>query len=89
MYCHMRDTTIVSLWYNKVIPNLTVILCHTNLLKTKTAVSIDIDLLKWIESEVKRGRFASKSHGISFCVRAVKEADEQAPLMSNARTHHR
>ena len=58
-------------------------------MKTKTAVSIDIELLKWIESEVKRGRFANKSHGISFCVRAVKEADTPSSLMPSAKTHHR
>lgn len=50
-------------------------------MKTKTAVSIDIDLVKWIESEVKSGRFANKSHGISFCVRAVKEADDPSVFL--------
>ncbi len=38
-------------------------------MKVKTAISIDYDLLSWIESETESGRFANKSHGISYCVR--------------------
>jgi len=41
--------------------------------KIKTAISIDHDLLKWIENEVKSGRFANKSHGINYCVKIVKD----------------
>ncbi|MCH7560332.1 MAG: hypothetical protein IIC67_03005 [Thaumarchaeota archaeon] len=42
-------------------------------MKIKTAISIDSDLLKWIESEIKVGRFANKSHGINYCVKMVKD----------------
>ena len=42
-------------------------------MKIKTAISIDYELLKWIEAEIKKGRFANKSHGVSYCVRIVKE----------------
>jgi len=30
-------------------------------------------MLKWIELQVKRGRFANVSHGFEYCVRVVKE----------------
>jgi len=33
-------------------------------------------LIKWIESGAKSSRSANKIHVISFCVRAVKEADD-------------
>ena len=42
-------------------------------MKTKTTVSIDIEIYKWIESMVKKGRFAHVSHGIEYCARIVKE----------------
>jgi len=41
--------------------------------KIKTAISIDNDLLKWIEGEIKAGRFANKSHGINYCVKIVRD----------------
>ena len=30
-------------------------------------------MLKCIESQVKRGKFANVSHGFEYCVRVVKE----------------
>ena len=40
-------------------------------MKVTTAISIDIELIKWIEDETKSGRFANKSHGINYCVKMV------------------
>jgi len=42
-------------------------------MKTKTTISIDMEIYKWVESMVKRGRFANVSHGIEYCARIVKE----------------
>ena len=42
-------------------------------MKTKTTVSIDMDVYRWIESMVKKGRFAHVSHGVEYCARIVKE----------------
>lgn len=59
-----------------------VILCNTHFksysvllsyTKVKTAISVDIEILKWIESQVKKGRFANKSHGFEYCARTIKE----------------
>ena len=42
-------------------------------MKVKTAISVDHDLLRWIESEVAHGRFANKSHGFNYCVKVVRD----------------
>lgn len=42
-------------------------------MKTKTTISIDMDVFKWIELMVKKGRFANVSHGVEYCARLVKE----------------
>ena len=42
-------------------------------MKVTTAISIDLDLVKWIENEMKSGRFANKSHGINYCVKTVRD----------------
>ena len=42
-------------------------------MKIKTAISIDHDLLKWIEDEIEIGRFANKSHGINYCVKMIRD----------------
>jgi len=42
-------------------------------MKTKTTVSMDMEIYKWIESMVRKGRFAHVSHGVEYCVRIVKE----------------
>ena len=42
-------------------------------MKTKTTVSIDMEVFKWVESMVRKGRFAHVSHGLEYCARIVKE----------------
>jgi len=42
-------------------------------MKTKTTVSIEMEIFKWIELMVKKGRFANVSHGVEYCARIVKE----------------
>lgn len=41
--------------------------------KAKIPISIDPDLLKWIESQVKKKRFASRSHAIEYAVNELKK----------------
>ncbi len=41
--------------------------------KAKIPISIDPDLLKWIEGEVKKKRFANRSHAIEFAVNELKK----------------
>ena len=41
------------------------------MLKIKTSVTISEDILKWIDLEIKKKRFASKSHAVEYCVHRV------------------
>ena len=41
--------------------------------KAKTSIAIDPDLLKWIESQVKSKRFASRSHAIEYAVNELRK----------------
>ena len=40
--------------------------------KVKTSVSIDEDLLKWIDKEIKKKRFASTTHAIEYALERIK-----------------
>lgn len=41
-------------------------------MKEKFSVSIDENLLKWLDSQIKTKRFASRSHGIEFALNELK-----------------
>lgn len=70
----------VKLYYvilcNTHFKSYSVILCYT---KVKTAISVDSEILKWIEQQVKTGRFANVSHGFEYCARTVKERKLSLP----------
>jgi len=42
-------------------------------MKNKFSVSVEDDLLKWLDSEIKNKRFASRSHGIEFALNELKK----------------
>jgi len=42
-------------------------------MKEKFSVSVDDNLLKWLDSEIKEKRFASRSHGIEFALNELKK----------------
>ena len=42
-------------------------------MKEKFSISVDDDLLKWLDSEIKNKRFASRSHGIEFALNELKK----------------
>jgi Arc/MetJ-type ribon-helix-helix transcriptional regulator len=45
--------------------------------KKKTiSISIDEDLLKWIESQVEAKRFAHKSHAFEYAIEKLRRADK-------------
>jgi len=41
--------------------------------KEKMSVSIDENLIKWLDSQIKTKRFASRSHGIEYALTQMKE----------------
>ena len=44
-------------------------------MKIKTSASIDEDLLKWLDDEIEKMRFASRSHGINYALQKLKESE--------------
>jgi Arc/MetJ-type ribon-helix-helix transcriptional regulator len=42
--------------------------------KVKTSVALDSDLLKWIDAEVAKKRFANRTHAIEYALQKLKEA---------------
>lgn len=44
-------------------------------MKEKFSVSVDEVLLKWLDSEIKNKRFASRSHGIEFALNELNKKE--------------
>jgi Arc/MetJ-type ribon-helix-helix transcriptional regulator len=45
------------------------------LTKKKTSVSIDIELLAWIDKKIKEKKFASVSHAIEYALEELKKRE--------------
>ena len=41
--------------------------------KAKVSVSLDVDLIAWIDRQVEEGRFESRSEGVEYCMKRVRE----------------
>ena len=41
----------------------------------KTSVALDGSTIEWLDLKVKRKDFASRSHGIEFCIQRVREEE--------------
>ncbi len=48
------------------------------LVKTKTSISLDNDLLKWIDKMVDRKRFGNRTHAIELALQKLKETWKDA-----------
>jgi Arc/MetJ-type ribon-helix-helix transcriptional regulator len=42
--------------------------------KLKTSVALDVVLLDWIDDQVKRKRFANRTHAIEYAVQKLKDS---------------
>jgi metal-responsive CopG/Arc/MetJ family transcriptional regulator len=42
-------------------------------MKEKFSVSVDEELLKWLDSQIKERTFASRSHGIEYAISKLME----------------
>ena len=40
-------------------------------MKHKIAMSIEVDVIKWVDTQIKTGRFRNRSHGFEQCARIV------------------
>jgi hypothetical protein len=45
--------------------------------KVRVSVSISKEVVSWIDGEVEKKRFASRSHAIEYCVQQVINSDRQ------------
>jgi len=43
------------------------------LVKAKLSITVDEDLLKWLDLQIKKKKFASRSHGFEYAVEQLKE----------------
>lgn len=41
--------------------------------KTKLSITIDEDLIRWLDLQIKKKKFASRSHGFEYAVSQLKE----------------
>jgi len=41
--------------------------------KIKTSVTLDEDLLKWLDKEIQTRRFASRTHAIEYAIEQLKK----------------
>lgn len=46
--------------------------------KVKVTASMKEDLVNWIDKEVDKCRFASRTHALEFAITKLKEADSSA-----------
>jgi len=42
-------------------------------MKLKITMSLELEIIKWIESQVKIGKFRNRSHGFEYCARIVRD----------------
>ena len=42
-------------------------------MKSKIAVTVESDVVQWVDSEVESGRFRNRSHGFEYCARFVRK----------------
>jgi len=45
--------------------------------KLKTSISLDEDLLKWIELQIKTKRFANRTHAIEYALEQLRNQSEE------------
>lgn len=43
----------------------------------KTSITLDVEILEWLDRKVADKTFASRSHGIEFCIQRCMEADKR------------
>jgi Arc/MetJ-type ribon-helix-helix transcriptional regulator len=50
------------------------------MVKVRLAVTVQPELVKWIDNEIKQGHFADRSHAVQFSVFKVKELIEKGQI---------
>ncbi len=52
--------------------------------KIKTSIALDEDLLKWVDIQIEKKRFANRTHAIEFALQQLVEKDK---IESGKTTH--
>ena len=42
-------------------------------MKHKITMSIEAEIVKWVDSQCDTGRFRNRSHGFEYCARAIRD----------------
>ena len=42
-------------------------------MKHKITMSIEAEIVKWVDSQCDIGRFRNRSHGFEYCARAIRD----------------
>jgi len=45
--------------------------------KESISVTIDSELLEWVDEQIEEHRFASRSHAVEYCLNSVRETDAE------------
>ncbi|VVB88855.1 Uncharacterised protein [uncultured archaeon] len=44
--------------------------------KVKTSIALDDDLLKWVDSQIEKKRFANRTHAIEYALQQLKDGED-------------
>jgi Arc/MetJ-type ribon-helix-helix transcriptional regulator len=44
--------------------------------KLKTSVALDVELLKWVDEQVKKGTYYNRTHAIEQAIRKLRENEQ-------------
>jgi len=50
------------------------------MVKVKLTISINPEVVKWVDEQVKRGHFADRSHAVQYALLKVKELFEKGDI---------
>lgn len=48
---------------------------EVKVLRSKMSVTIDVELIKWIEQQIKKQKFRNKSHAVEYALVKLKESE--------------
>lgn len=43
--------------------------------KVKTSIALDDDLLKWVDSQIEKKRFANRTHAVEYALQQLKDGE--------------
>jgi Arc/MetJ-type ribon-helix-helix transcriptional regulator len=49
---------------------------EVKVLRSKMSVTIDVELIKWIEQQVTKQKFRNKSHAVEYALVKLKESEK-------------